>query len=105
MNEENEDVNILSALFDTSFDTFVTNKLIQVVYIILLVGIILGVGVMVLASFMNNGLWSGLLTLLFSPILFVLLVIVVRVALEFVIVVFRIADYVHTIAENSMQQE
>ncbi len=99
-NDNRDEVNFLTAIFDTSFSVFVTEKLIKVFYIILIIGILIGIGVMVLGSFLNNGLWVGLLTMLFSPILFIVLLIIVRVMLEFVVVVFRIADYTRKISDT-----
>ena len=68
MNDAQDDVPFLASLFDTSFNTFVTDKLIRVFYIILLIGIVIGVLLMVFASFLTNGLWVGLLTLIFCVI-------------------------------------
>jgi hypothetical protein len=52
-------------------------------------------------SFVNNGFMVGLFSLIISPVAFIVFAVIVRVWLEFVIVVFRIADYTKILAENT----
>ena len=88
----------VSMLFDFSFTEFITTKLIKVLYMIgiLLVG--LWCMVLLLSSF-TQGAAAGVLALLISPIAFIFGVAVLRVQLELVMVVFRIADNTTAMAE------
>ncbi|MEN6479191.1 MAG: DUF4282 domain-containing protein [Anaerolineales bacterium] len=79
------------ALFDTSFSELITPKIIRVLYMI---GIVIA-GIVALAfiiSGFGRGIGLGILSLILSPILFVLYVIMFRVGLETLIVVFQIAE-------------
>ena len=88
----------LNALFDFSFTEFVTTKLIKVLF---------GLGIFFAAisalSFLVGGFTDsfgkGLLFLILSPLVFIVITILVRVYLEVVIVLFRIAEHVSIIAK------
>ena len=90
----------LSSLFDLSFTSFITTKLIKVLYVLSLLGaalIALSVGV----SGFNAGSTTGLITLIIvAPITFLFGVIYCRVMMELVIVVFRAAEHVAEIARQ-----
>ena len=90
----------LASLFDMSFTSFVTTKLIKVLYVL---GI-LGAGLMALSiatSGFARGAGTGLLALIIvAPIVFFLCVIYSRVILELIIVVFRVAEHVAEIARQ-----
>ena len=89
----------LAALFDFSFSEFITIKLIKILYV---VGMIMaGIG----ALFMIGGgfrasFFAGLLALIISPIVFLLYVLVIRIWLELIIVLFKIADNTKIIAQK-----
>lgn len=80
-----------TTLFDFSFAEFIVPKIIKVLFAI---GI-LGAAVFALAVIVNGfhgGFLAGLLMIILSPVFFVIGVILVRVYLEVVLVLFRIAD-------------
>lgn len=83
---------LFGALFDFSFSRFVTTSFVKFIY-----GIgIAFVGILTLGFVAGGFLDSagrGLVFLLLSPIFFLFFVIVLRIYLEIVIVVFRIAEY------------
>ena len=89
-----------SELFDFSFAEFLTPKIIKVLYGlgILMAGI---VAIGFLASGFKTSTGLGIVTLILSPIVFLLYVIFIRVYLELVIVIFRIADHTETMAGRS----
>jgi hypothetical protein len=89
----------ISMLFDFSFTEFITTKLIRVLYMIgiLLVG--LWCVALLLSSF-SLGAGAGIVALLIIPIPFIFGVAVLRVQLELVMVVFRIADNTAAMAEG-----
>ena len=96
------------SLYDFSFDTFVTPKIIRVIYIIVLIvaafwslGILFaGFSTMSLASQFRgfgespNGsiMFAGFVQVIGAPVSFLLASIAARVSLEFTMAVFRIAE-------------
>ncbi len=81
----------LQGLFDFSFGTFITQKLIKVIYGL---GMVLlgGYGLVIISAGFRAGFTYGITTLVFTPIGFIAAVIVLRIYLELAIVLFRIAD-------------
>lgn len=90
----------LSALFDLSFTSFVTTKLIKVLFVLLIVICAL-MALGIAASGFNQGTGTGVLALvIIAPIVFFLGVIYSRVLLEIIIVIFRMAEHLAEIAEQ-----
>jgi Domain of unknown function (DUF4282) len=85
------------SLFDYSFSSFITPRIIKVLYVLATILIVLWTLAFVLIAFKaSSGL--GIVTLLiFGPIFFVLGMIYARVLLELLIVFFRIHGDVHEI--------
>jgi hypothetical protein len=83
-----------------SFKSFITPSIIQLVYTLFLILAGLAALVVILAGFAENAA-VGLLALIFSPIVFILYVIVARIYLEVVIVLFRIAENTADIRNNT----
>jgi hypothetical protein len=96
----------IGSLFDFSFNTFVTPKIIKVLYVLLtlwtaLVGLIL-----LVLGFRTGGLAGGLFTLIIVEPIFVLLTLgIYRVVLEAFMVVFRIYEEVKQVRENTRNQD
>lgn len=87
------------SLFDVSFSSFVTSKLIKVVYVLwMILSALLTIGVIVAGFGRSTGL--GILALVLSPVAFFLCLILGRVYCELVIVLFRIAEHVRDIANR-----
>jgi len=80
-----------ASLFDLSFSEFVTIRLIKVLYILGIAGAVLGGLAFIIGGF-ANGAGIGILFLLLSPVLILFYILIVRIWLELIIVVFRIAD-------------
>ncbi len=77
----------LKNLFDTSFSEFLTTKIIRVIYII---GIVFcGIGALI---FLFSGDLNFFVRLIGAPVAFFLYVILLRIWLEVVMVIFKIAD-------------
>lgn len=85
-----------AALFDLSFASFVTPRLIKVLYVLVMVGLALTWLIFVIAGF-HAGALEGLLALVGGGILAMIYLLVTRVVLEFCIAVFRIADDVQVL--------
>lgn len=76
-------------LFDTSFKSFITLSIIQLVYRLFIGLAALGTVGFIIVCFAANSS-AGIVALIVSPLIFLLYVIMVRIYLEFVVVVFRI---------------
>jgi uncharacterized protein DUF4282 len=90
----------LGALFDFSFTSFVTPKVVKVLYVLIVVVVglsALGFALSVLAT--NVGL--GLIVLLIgAPLYFLVVTALYRITLEFFMVVFRMAQDIRAIRER-----
>ncbi len=87
------------SLFDFSFSSFVTTKLIKVVYGIQMVIAVLAALGLIVTGFMQ-GTGYGIGALVLSPIAFFVYLILARVWCELVIVLFRIAEHTRDIASK-----
>ncbi len=84
----------LGALFDFSFNRFVTPMLVKLVYVLATVYAVFVYLVIVVAGF-SNGVWTGLTALILGPIGAIIWLAVVRIGLEFGISVVRMSQDVH----------
>jgi hypothetical protein len=82
----------LSALFDFSFTTFVTTKLVKVLYVLCIIVAALYAVFFIIAGFARGGIF-GILALIGSVILFFAFVIYSRICMEVIIVIFRGAEH------------
>jgi hypothetical protein len=92
------------ALFDFSFSEFLTPKIIKVLYGIGLVLAAIGALVFIVAGF-HRGVGAGIIFLILSPLVFLLYTLAVRIYLEILIVMFRIAGWVEQIASRGKPGE
>jgi len=81
----------LGSLFDFSFTTFVTPKMIRVLYILITVVLGLGYVAFVVGAFLQ-GVGRGLLVLVAGAVVALFYLVFARVALEFYMAVFRMSD-------------
>jgi hypothetical protein len=82
----------LASLFDVSFSSLVTTKVIKVIYVLSMILIGLAALFFVVAAFTQSAV-GGLITLvIIAPFLSLLYLIYVRVLLEIVIAIFRIME-------------
>lgn len=91
---------VLGALFDFSFSDFITPKVIKILFIISIVLTAIGVLTYIVLAFMSGIGW-GIVTLILSPIIFILYVLFARVWLEILIVIFRIHDNIAEIRHQT----
>jgi len=95
-----QDRGFFESLFDFSFTSFVTPKLIKIVYGILLFFIAIGTLVVIVSGF-GRGVGMGLLFLfIVGPLYALILAIFARIYMEILMAVFRIVDL---LAEISAQ--
>jgi hypothetical protein len=90
----------LSALFDFSFTSFVTTRIIKVLYVLILIVVLLSALIFTYDMFRVSAL-SGLLTLVIGDPLFIVIVMAFwRLVLESFVVRFRIAEDVRAMRER-----
>jgi hypothetical protein len=80
-----------AAMFDLSFREFITPRIIQVVFIVMLVIAALGVLSTIVAAF-EGGALAGVVILILSPAIFLVAALFIRIYLEVVILLFRIYE-------------
>lgn len=86
-------------LFDFSFTEFVTSRVVQVLYTLSVIAVGL-VSIVLIFALFGQGAGAGLLGLILVPLGALLVLAYIRVALEFVVVLFRIYDNTCRIAEH-----
>jgi Domain of unknown function (DUF4282) len=90
----------LSALFDFGFTSFVTPKVIKVLYMLIVAGTVVSALVFTIAVFKASALF-GFLMLVFGDPLFILIVLAIyRIILEFFVVTFRVAEDIRVLRER-----
>lgn len=90
-------------LFDMSFSDFITVRLIKVLYILGIIAAGIG-GLMFIISGFMAGVGMGILFLILSPVLVLFYILMVRVWLELILVVFRIAENTTQLATMKEQE-
>jgi Domain of unknown function (DUF4282) len=91
----------LSALFDFGFTSFVTPKVIKVLYTLTMIGAVVSALVFTVIVFKASTAF-GIVTLLLADPLFILVVMgIYRVVLEFFVVAFRAAEDIRVLRERS----
>ena len=99
MSTQPQSAGFLGSLFDFSFSSFITAKLIPVLYALGLIGCGIAALFMLVTGF-AGGFTAGIVALLLAPIMFLFVAMYLRVMLEVLIVVFRIAENVQRIADR-----
>ena len=90
---------LLSSLLDLSFTTFITSKLIKLLYAMAIMFAALVAAALLVWGF-SQGAVAGLLMLVVTPLVFLATVIYARVLLEIMIMVFRMAEHLAEIARQ-----
>ena len=94
---------LFESLFDISFKTLVTPRVIKVLYALSIVAAGFISIVLIIEGF-SESLGKGVLSLFFvAPLVFLILVISSRIIYELAIVVFRIYDHTADIARNTAE--
>lgn len=87
----------INSLFDFSFTSFVTPKVIRVLYALIMIGVGLGVLFFVILAFRLNAALGAITLLILGPVYFLVTMAFYRVVLEFFMVTFRIYEELHLI--------
>ena len=88
------------ALFDFTFTDFITSKMIRLLYIILIIAAGIGTVIFIVGAFTKSAALGALTLLILGPIAFLLGVICIRIYMEIIIVLFRIAENTTIIAQS-----
>lgn len=91
---------LLVQLFDFSMSEIITTRMLPIIYGFAVVSVGALVIFAIVTAFISS-VWSGLAWLLFGPIVFVGLVVLVRVLLEFVMAVFRMLVYIEILDKRT----
>lgn len=90
----------LGALFDFGFTSFVTPKMIKVLYVLIVIGTVVSALVFTIVAFKASTVF-GFLMLVFGDPLFILIVLAIyRIILEFFVVTFRVAEDIRALRER-----
>jgi hypothetical protein len=82
----------LGSIFDFSFTEFITIRIIKFLFILGIIFAAIGTLVLIVTGF-SNGIGAGILSLVLSPLIFLIYVLLARVWCEMILVVFRIAEH------------
>jgi ribosomal protein L37E len=85
--------------FDFSFTSFVTGKLIKVLYVLAMIVLVVALVVVVIAA-QTQPSPMPIVAIVAAPIVFFLYLILVRVQLEILIVIFRMSEHLAEIAQQ-----
>lgn len=88
------DSGFFSALFDLDFATFVTPKIVKVVYILAIVGLVLGYLFFVVTGFIQN-IGIGLMFLILGAVGLIVYLALIRMTLEFYYALIRMSEDIH----------
>ena len=83
------------ALFDFSFNTFVTPKIVRIVYMIVTVALGVGALFAVIVAVASTEPFQIVMTLVFAPLMFIVYLAMIRMLLELYYAVVRLSEDVH----------
>jgi uncharacterized membrane protein len=89
-----------SSLFDYSFSSFITSKIIKVLYVLTTIVVALWTLAIILVAFKASSTLGILALVIVGPIFFLITMIYVRVVLELLMVIFRIHEDVDEINQR-----
>ncbi len=87
----NDATGFFGALFDFSFNSFVTPKIVKLVYILATAALALGVLIFVVAGF-AQGIGSGIVALIVVPLVGLVYLAFIRMTLEFYFALVRMSE-------------
>lgn len=88
---------LLRSLFDLGFTSLITTKVIRIVYALLVVLYSLGALALFIVGLASGRATGILFALIIVPLGYLVFLILIRILMEFLIVVFRIGDDIHAI--------
>ena len=88
------------SLFDFTFHEFIFTRVVKFLFGLSIAAALVGAVSLIIAGFATNPK-AAIAAVVFSPLLFVLYVLFARVALEVLVVIFRIVEVLEDISENT----
>ena len=99
-----EEKGMIGTIFDFSFDRFVTTKVIKILLgLAMLFNAVATIGIIVKGF--GASAWAGILSLILSPVIYLIMMLVARIYLELIIVAFRIVEHLSGIEELLKKKE
>ena len=92
----------LGSIFDLSFTEFITIRIIKFLFILGIILAAIGTLLLIVTGF-SNGIVAGILSLILSPLIFLVYVLVARIWCEMIIVIFRIAENTGRLVDRGSQ--
>jgi len=90
----------VASLFDFGFTSFVTPKVVKVLYPLIMILAALGALVWVIIAFKVNAVFGVFALFILTPLYFLIVTAFYRIALELFIVIFRIADDIQALRQR-----
>ncbi|HVB45268.1 MAG TPA: DUF4282 domain-containing protein [Streptosporangiaceae bacterium] len=90
----------VSSLFDFGFNSFVTPKVVKVVYVLITALLGLGVIAFIISAFASSVLFGIITLFILAPLFFFVYLALWRIGLEIFIVIFRMADDIRAIRNS-----
>jgi hypothetical protein len=91
----------VASLFDFSFTSFVTPKVIKVLYALIMVGVALGALIFIAIAFRANSFFGLVALFILAPLYFLVVMAIYRIGLEFFMVMFRISEDIRAIRQRN----
>ena len=92
----------LGSIFDLSFTEFITIRIIKFLFILGIIFAAIGTLLLIVTGF-SNGIGAGILSLVLSPLIFLVYVLLARIWCEMIIVIFRIAENTGRLVDQGNQ--
>ena len=89
-----------AALFDFSFTSFVTTRIIKVLYVLILILVVLSALIYTFLAFDANSLYGFLVLIIGDPLFIIIVMAFWRLVLEAFVVVFRMAEDIRALRER-----
>ena len=90
---------LLGSIFDLSFTEFITIRIIKFLFILGIIFAAIGTLVLIVTGF-SNGIGAGIVSLVLSPLIFLVYVLLARIWCEMILVIFRIAENTGRLVEQ-----
>jgi Domain of unknown function (DUF4282) len=90
----------LGALFDFGFTSFVTPKVIKVLYLLIVIGTVVSALVFTIIAFKASTVFGFLMLVFGDPLLILIVLAIYRIILEFFVVTFRVAEDIRALREG-----
>lgn len=90
----------IASLFDFGFTSFVTPKVVKVLYVLIMIVLSLAALVYTIIAFRLNAIFGLFVLIIGDPLFLIISLALYRISLELFVVIFRIADDIRAIRER-----